>query len=556
MLEAEKVAVSIVNRKTTLGTYLSEVEGFMGYAGDTLDGLGSAASAAYDLAGAANTTAGNAIPSSQKGAANGVASLDSGGKVPNAQLPSFVSSVNGNSGAVQITDISGSSAAVNGIRLQVTEGKLQYSTDSGQTWQEVEGMGEGHNIYSQTLLENANRESLDWAFRMADKDGVAGKVLTEAFNISFMSVGAPPTIEDLPTLSAVFASSLATELGQYADLWERLSSSPYAMDQITGNSGDTGIASIFSYSAGYDAVAKNNPAFLGSDYISDSSMSRALAVLLNKTPNSSFTTVISTTANVNTIFNNYGMTALVTGRPAAMTRIYNLGNTALNYFFACVHPFIGQGFVNSPLCPSNMLTLFPNKNYDTWTKVLTRINELVTNSGATYSDGLKASGGLAEKLFNTVNGLRRVAAYPSILSYSISNPAYSILTDAYFDAALAVCAANSSTFPRKALNGYNNNSSTYFYANPAISASWYMEGGNVPDVALIFIKRWRFTSSSGILSGSGTQISYSSTVGTASFELKALKVGILQGRYFNQEYNWPASANNYGECFQVTPLTA
>ena len=39
------------------------------------------------------TAAGNAIPSSQKGAASGVATLDSNGKVPSSQLPSFVDDV-------------------------------------------------------------------------------------------------------------------------------------------------------------------------------------------------------------------------------------------------------------------------------------------------------------------------------------------------------------------------------------------------------------------------------------------------------------------------------
>ena len=39
------------------------------------------------------TAAGNAIPSSQKGAANGVATLDANGKVPSDQLPSYVDDV-------------------------------------------------------------------------------------------------------------------------------------------------------------------------------------------------------------------------------------------------------------------------------------------------------------------------------------------------------------------------------------------------------------------------------------------------------------------------------
>lgn len=42
---------------------------------------------------AALTAAGNAIPSTQKGSANGVASLDANGKVPSEQLPSYVDDV-------------------------------------------------------------------------------------------------------------------------------------------------------------------------------------------------------------------------------------------------------------------------------------------------------------------------------------------------------------------------------------------------------------------------------------------------------------------------------
>lgn len=51
---------------------------------------------ATDMASAvqtALTAAGNAIPSSQKGTANGVATLDSNGKVPSTQLPSYVDDV-------------------------------------------------------------------------------------------------------------------------------------------------------------------------------------------------------------------------------------------------------------------------------------------------------------------------------------------------------------------------------------------------------------------------------------------------------------------------------
>lgn len=71
--------------------------------------------------GLGNVTNDAAIPLSQKGAANGVATLDSAGKVPTSQLPSYVDDVLELSGVVSGTTYSG-----------LTAGKLYYNTTSKQ----------------------------------------------------------------------------------------------------------------------------------------------------------------------------------------------------------------------------------------------------------------------------------------------------------------------------------------------------------------------------------------------------------------------------------------
>lgn len=71
--------------------------------------------------GLGNVTNVAAIPLSQKGAANGVATLDSAGKVPTSQLPSYVDDVLELSGVVSGTTYSG-----------LTAGKLYYNTTSKQ----------------------------------------------------------------------------------------------------------------------------------------------------------------------------------------------------------------------------------------------------------------------------------------------------------------------------------------------------------------------------------------------------------------------------------------
>lgn len=71
--------------------------------------------------GLGNVTNVAAIPLSQRGAANGVATLDSAGKVPTSQLPSYVDDVLELSGVVSGTTYSG-----------LTAGKLYYNTTSKQ----------------------------------------------------------------------------------------------------------------------------------------------------------------------------------------------------------------------------------------------------------------------------------------------------------------------------------------------------------------------------------------------------------------------------------------
>jgi hypothetical protein len=80
----------------------------------TLAATASAVKAAYDLAN-------NAIPTSQKGAANGVATLDGSGLVPSSQLPSFVDDV------LEYANLA--SFPVSG-----TTGKIFVAIDTGKTY--------------------------------------------------------------------------------------------------------------------------------------------------------------------------------------------------------------------------------------------------------------------------------------------------------------------------------------------------------------------------------------------------------------------------------------
>lgn len=87
------MTTNTVRSATTAQTGVVQLSDSTSTTSSALAATSTAVKAAYDLANTANTTANAAIPATQKGAANGVATLDSGGKVPSAQLPSFVDDV-------------------------------------------------------------------------------------------------------------------------------------------------------------------------------------------------------------------------------------------------------------------------------------------------------------------------------------------------------------------------------------------------------------------------------------------------------------------------------
>lgn len=92
-----------------------------------LDGTPTSASTNGITSGAVYTALGDYVPTSTKGQANGVASLDSTGKVPTAQLPSFVDDV------IDSYIVSGATALSAGW-LSVTDGGTALTPETGKIY--------------------------------------------------------------------------------------------------------------------------------------------------------------------------------------------------------------------------------------------------------------------------------------------------------------------------------------------------------------------------------------------------------------------------------------
>lgn len=156
--------------------------------------------AAADIAskGYVDTTLTGYVANTAKGVANGVASLNSGGQVPAAQLPTMVTSVNGSTGAVSV---GGSTGAANEVvkldgsargyisgALHITSGGDVSLTSTAHPLQ----IGPENTDLSvdtqQTLWDNNEMASRNWN-HLTQKWELAGF----GMNVSYLNVNSPGT---------------------------------------------------------------------------------------------------------------------------------------------------------------------------------------------------------------------------------------------------------------------------------------------------------------------------------------------------------------------------
>lgn len=201
---------------------------------------------AMDAAQAAQSTANAAIPATEKGAANGVATLDAGGKVPASQLPNsvmeFQGTWNATTNSPTLADGTGNLGDVYWVTVAGTQdlgsGSQTFAVgdfviyNASNVWQKSInsnavvsvngaqgvvvldagdiGIADANNQFTSTVVEGALDEAMD-AAQAAQAD--ATQALADAATAQAAADAAQADVDDLVTLSGVAVNS--TDLGTF-----------------------------------------------------------------------------------------------------------------------------------------------------------------------------------------------------------------------------------------------------------------------------------------------------------------------------------------------------